>query len=88
MTTERRWAVSDSARRSPQPAEATDAIRFCPHCGKETDIFSTGGAERCAADLAVPFLGRIPIDATIRVTYDRVTRLAAMLRTPRGLVAL
>ena len=42
----------------------------CPHCGKETDIFSTGGAERCAAELAVPFLGRIPIDAVIRECGD------------------
>jgi ATP-binding protein involved in chromosome partitioning len=43
---------------------------ICPHCGKETDIFSTGGAERCAADLDVPFLGRIPIDAAIRECGD------------------
>ncbi len=43
---------------------------ICPHCGKETDIFSTGGAERCAAELDVPFLGRIPIDAAIRECGD------------------
>lgn len=33
-------------------------------------------------------LARLGLDAAIHVTYDRVTRLAAMLRTPRGLVAL
>jgi hypothetical protein len=33
-------------------------------------------------------LARLGLEAAIHVTYDRVTRLAAMLRTPRGLVAL
>jgi ATP-binding protein involved in chromosome partitioning len=43
---------------------------ICPHCGKETDIFSTGGAERCASELNLPFLGRIPIDPAIRECGD------------------
>lgn len=34
----------------------------CPHCGKETAIFSTGGGKKMAEDLEVPFLGTIPID--------------------------
>jgi ATP-binding protein involved in chromosome partitioning len=42
----------------------------CPHCGKQTDIFSTGGGEQCAAELGVPFLGRIPIDPAIRECGD------------------
>jgi Mrp family chromosome partitioning ATPase/predicted Fe-Mo cluster-binding NifX family protein len=33
----------------------------CPHCGKEVDIFKTGGAEKLARDMGVPFLGRIPM---------------------------
>jgi len=33
-------------------------------------------------------LARLGLESAIHVTYDRVTRLAAMLRTPRGLVAL
>jgi len=33
-------------------------------------------------------LTRLGLDAAIRVTFDREARLAAMLRTPRGLVAL
>ena len=33
-------------------------------------------------------LERLGLDSEMRVTYDRVARLAAMLRTPRGLVAL
>lgn len=34
----------------------------CPHCGKEIDLFGTGGGERAASDLKVPFLGRIRIE--------------------------
>jgi hypothetical protein len=33
-------------------------------------------------------LARLGLDDAIHVTYDRVTRLAAMLRTPRGLATL
>ena len=33
----------------------------CPHCGKAVDIFKTGGAEKLARDMGVPFLGRIPM---------------------------
>ena len=34
----------------------------CPHCGESTDIFKSGGGERLAAEMGVPFLGRIPLD--------------------------
>ncbi len=37
----------------------------CPHCNQTTDIFLSGGAERMAREMSVPFLGRIPIDAHI-----------------------
>ncbi len=33
----------------------------CPHCGKVTDIFKSGGAQRLAEELDIPFLGKIPI---------------------------
>ena len=33
----------------------------CPHCGKESFIFGRGGGEKMAAEMAAPFLGRIPI---------------------------
>ena len=33
-------------------------------------------------------LARLGLEGSIHVSYDRVTRVAAMLRTPRGLVAL
>lgn len=42
----------------------------CGHCGERTEIFSSGGGERAAEKLGVPFLGRIPIDPAIRVGGD------------------
>jgi ATP-binding protein involved in chromosome partitioning len=42
----------------------------CPHCGKQIDLFKTGGGERAAAELGVPFLGRIPIDPDIVTSGD------------------
>ena len=35
---------------------------ICPHCEKEIDLFGTGGGEKAAHDLKVPFLGEIPIE--------------------------
>jgi ATP-binding protein involved in chromosome partitioning len=43
---------------------------ICPHCGRRIDLFKTGGGERAAAELGVPFLGRIPIDPQIVVSGD------------------
>ena len=37
----------------------------CPHCQKNTDVFRSGGGERMSAQLGVPFLGSIPLDADI-----------------------
>jgi ATP-binding protein involved in chromosome partitioning len=42
----------------------------CPRCGHEADIFGHGGGERMAAELGVPFLGRIPIYQPIREGSD------------------
>ncbi|MBA7712357.1 Iron-sulfur cluster carrier protein [subsurface metagenome] len=43
---------------------------ICPHCGKEIDLFKTGGGEKAAADLKVAFLGRIPIEPAIVDSTD------------------
>jgi len=43
---------------------------ICPHCRQETDIFSKGGAEAAAQKLAVPFLGRVPINLAVRTGGD------------------
>ncbi len=42
----------------------------CPNCRHESDIFGRGGGEATAADMQVPFLGRIPIYEPIRVGSD------------------
>jgi ATP-binding protein involved in chromosome partitioning len=42
----------------------------CPSCRHESDIFGKGGGESLAAELSVPFLGRIPIYEPIRVGGD------------------
>ncbi len=42
----------------------------CPHCGKRTDIFKTGGGEKAAQGLGVPFLGRIPLDPNMVTVCD------------------
>jgi len=43
---------------------------ICTHCGNITDIFRTGGGEKMAADMAVPFLGKIPLDPQIVAACD------------------
>ncbi|MEX1299356.1 MAG: Mrp/NBP35 family ATP-binding protein [Desulfotignum sp.] len=34
----------------------------CPHCGKQVDLFGTGGGEKTAQKFDIPFLGRIAFD--------------------------
>lgn len=43
---------------------------ICPDCGKRYDIFGSGGAERRAAELNVPFLGGVPLNIGIRQRGD------------------
>lgn len=42
----------------------------CPECGKRVDIFKSGGGEKMAKEMDVPFLGRIPIDPKIVEACD------------------
>jgi ATP-binding protein involved in chromosome partitioning len=42
----------------------------CPNCDQRHDIFSSGGAQRQAAVLDVPFLGEVPIQIAIRERGD------------------
>ena len=42
----------------------------CTNCQHEADIFGHGGGEKMAADLGVPFVGRIPIYQPIREGSD------------------
>ncbi|MCD6574105.1 Mrp/NBP35 family ATP-binding protein [Candidatus Aerophobetes bacterium] len=43
----------------------------CPKCGETTYLFKTGGGERSARDLDVPFLGKIPLDPEIVDSGDK-----------------
>lgn len=45
----------------------------CPHCGKETDLFGSGGGERTAAAADLGFLGKIPFDPNMVVCGDMGT---------------
>jgi Mrp family chromosome partitioning ATPase/predicted Fe-Mo cluster-binding NifX family protein len=45
----------------------------CPHCGEVTNIFKTGGGERMANEMGVPFLGRIPLDPQVGEACDAGT---------------
>ncbi len=49
----------------------------CPHCGEVSDPFGQGGAEAAAGALGHAFLGRIPLDLSIRVDSDAGTPPAA-----------
>ena len=49
----------------------------CPHCGEISDPFGHGGAQAAAATMALPFLGRIPLDIDIRIKSDAGTPPAA-----------
>ena len=43
---------------------------ICPHCGEGSDPFGSGGAEAAAAEIGVPFLGRLPLAPAIRTASD------------------
>lgn len=42
----------------------------CPHCGEVSDPFGSGGAEKEAQEIGLPFLGRVPLDRSIRLSSD------------------
>ena len=43
---------------------------LCPHCGEASEPFGQGGAEAAARSMGHAFLGRIPLDLTIRQDSD------------------
>ena len=46
------------------------ATYTCPHCGEASHPFGMGGAEAAAAEMGVPFLGRLPLSLAIREASD------------------
>lgn len=55
----------------------------CPHCGEASDPFGSGGVERAAARLDLPFLGRIPLSMAVRTASDEGEPIA-LGDTPEG----
>ena len=45
----------------------------CPHCGEVADIFKSGGGEKMAGQMSVPFLGRVPLDPLVVTAGDAGT---------------
>ena len=43
----------------------------CPHCGEVSDPFGSGGVERFAGALDIPFMGRVPLTLATRMAGDR-----------------
>ena len=43
---------------------------ICPNCKEEIDLFKTGGGEKIAAEMKIPFLGRIPLDPEMVICSD------------------
>ena len=43
---------------------------ICPHCGQRIDIYKSGGGEKAARELNVPFLGSLPFDPNIVIAGD------------------
>ena len=43
---------------------------FCPHCGKEIEVFGDGGPEKAARDMSVPLLGSLPLSPEIARSGD------------------
>lgn len=56
----------------------------CPGCGRRENIFKSGGGERTAKELGVPFLGGIPIDPKVVLGGDAGTPI--VVADPKGTV--
>jgi len=46
------------------------ATYACPDCGHMSHPFGTGGAEKAAVEMGVPFLGRLPLSLAVREASD------------------
>ena len=57
----------------------------CPNCHHESDIFGHGGGETLAADMKVPFLGRLPVYQPIREGSD--TGVPLVIAEPASVAA-
>jgi ATP-binding protein involved in chromosome partitioning len=60
----------------------------CPHCGEATEIFGRGGGERFAKEQGLDFLGKIPLDITVRQGGDAGVPAVAQREPGPAAVAL
>ncbi|HEY0880152.1 MAG TPA: Mrp/NBP35 family ATP-binding protein [Archangium sp.] len=44
---------------------------ICPHCGKGTHIFDTGGGKKASDMMEISFLGEVPLELSIRQGGDK-----------------
>lgn len=49
----------------------------CPHCGKPTALFGSGGGQKLADELELPLLGQIPLYPQVREGGDAGTPIVA-----------
>jgi ATP-binding protein involved in chromosome partitioning len=63
------------------------AVYTCPHCGEDSHPFGSGGAQAAAAEMSIPFLGRLPLSLTIREASDAGTPPAASESAEAGAFA-
>ena len=54
----------------------------CPHCHERIDVFSHGGGKRTAEQMAIHFLGELPLDPKVRIGGD--TGQPIVLRSGEG----
>lgn len=55
---------------------------LCPHCGKGTHIFDTGGGRKASELMEIAFLGEVPLELSIRQGGDR--GLPVVVGKPEG----
>jgi ATP-binding protein involved in chromosome partitioning len=60
----------------------------CPHCGEITEIFGHGGGERFAQQHGLDFLGKVPLDVTVRQGGDAGVPAVAQREPGPAAVAL
>jgi len=56
----------------------------CPHCSTELNIFKKGGGEKAAAELDVPFLGRVPFEMELVELADSGTPFVSFAKKSRS----
>jgi ATP-binding protein involved in chromosome partitioning len=61
---------------------------ICPHCGEATEIFGRGGGERFAKEHGLDFLGKVPLDITVRQGGDAGVPAVAQREPGPAAVAL